>query len=100
MSFHSEKVVKSTRKDHKCDGCGLKIPKGSSCFVFAGVYEDDFWDSRMHKECVKKQKEINVDCEPGEPWMDLCEMGNVYPHESFKAWQDHIRMVYSLGGPE
>lgn len=40
--FYSERKVEKTRKSHKCLGCREKLPKGSTAFYIAAVYEGDF----------------------------------------------------------
>ena len=35
-----EKLVKKTRKDHKCCECGCVIPKGQPCMAVRGLWED------------------------------------------------------------
>jgi hypothetical protein len=38
----SSTKVKTTRKEHICDGCFDRIPKGTSCNKYACIYEDNF----------------------------------------------------------
>lgn len=51
MDFYNERKVKKTRKDHKCFGCREKIPVGSSCYYFSGVYEGDFCADYLCTKC-------------------------------------------------
>lgn len=39
------------RKDHRCQGCLSKIPKGEMHYQFKGAYEGEWQNWRMHEEC-------------------------------------------------
>lgn len=39
------------RKQHKCDECGRTIEPGETYRRAAGIYEGDFWDSKMCAHC-------------------------------------------------
>jgi hypothetical protein len=41
------------RRDYRCEWCGEKIFTGEIHFKFAGVWEGDFQNYRMHLECEK-----------------------------------------------
>ena len=38
-------------KDHKCEWCGERIPKGEKHIQYSGVWEGEFQSWRMHHEC-------------------------------------------------
>jgi len=40
--FYNERKVKKTRKEHKCFGCIIKLPIGSTAFYISSVYEGNF----------------------------------------------------------
>jgi len=56
VDFYNERQVKKTRKDHKCFGCRVKLPIGSTCFYISGVYEGDF---QAHYLCPKCRKYLD-----------------------------------------
>lgn len=39
------------RKDYRCEWCGQIIPKGEKHLHFAGIWEGDWQNWRMHSEC-------------------------------------------------
>lgn len=45
MSYHKG------YKDHRCEWCGEVIPKGEEFAHFQGMWQSEFQDWRMHKEC-------------------------------------------------
>lgn len=49
--FYNERLVKKTRKDHRCFGCREKIPTGSTAFYISGVYQGDFGAYYLCKPC-------------------------------------------------
>lgn len=51
MDFYNERVVKNTRKDHKCFGCLVKLPIGSNCSYISGVYQGDFGAYYLCNKC-------------------------------------------------
>ena len=65
MSFWNSKQIKKSRKDHKCEFCGRKIPKGSSCKYEAGVYEGDFQSYYLCNRCVEAFSEWDIDLSDG-----------------------------------
>ncbi len=52
MSFWESKAIKKTRKEHRCEYCGAKIPAGSSCRNEVGTYEGDFNHYYLCHRCV------------------------------------------------
>ena len=39
------------QKDHTCEWCGEKIPKGEKHLYYTGVWENEWQNYRMHLEC-------------------------------------------------
>jgi len=48
--FYNERKVKKTKTNHKCFGCRVKIPVGSSCFYITYVNEGTFGADYL---CIK-----------------------------------------------
>ena len=48
--FYNERKVKKTRKDHRCFGCKVKLPIGSTAFYISGIYEGVFGSYYL---CIK-----------------------------------------------
>jgi hypothetical protein len=57
--FHSERIIKRSRRERKCDWCGEKIPVFSRLYAFAGFHED-FYNGYLHPEC--RFARMNADC--------------------------------------
>ena len=51
--FFSHHLIKKTRKEHTCDCCGSIIEKGEELVRYAGVYEGDFFSSKVCPQCDK-----------------------------------------------
>lgn len=51
MSFYNSQLVKCSRKARRCNWCTQFIPQGSSYRYEAGIFEGDFFKSRLHLEC-------------------------------------------------
>lgn len=51
MTYCSHRDIKSTRKEHCCDGCGQMIPIGSPAYYWAGDCEGEFYSCYYHSEC-------------------------------------------------
>lgn len=49
--FNSRKIIKATRKDHKCLGCLKVISTGSKAVKNSGKYEGEFYSYYLHEEC-------------------------------------------------
>lgn len=43
MSFQNQTKIKSTRKEHECEGCCEMIPKGSEAVRGSGIFEGEFY---------------------------------------------------------
>lgn len=65
MSFQSETKIKSTRKDHKCDGCLEIIPKGSEAVRGSGIFEGEFYSYIICMLCDAHLTEYRKDFEDG-----------------------------------
>ena len=53
MTFQSTAEIKATRKPHRCDYCGLTIPKGATAVKQAGKWYGDFYSAYGHTDCVQ-----------------------------------------------
>ena len=51
MSFWNSKRIKKTKKQHRCEFCGVKIQIGSSCHNEVGVYYRDFNNYYLCDRC-------------------------------------------------
>ena len=46
------KIIKKTRKPHRCDICGRRIPKGFSAHFYTGINnEDEFFNCYLCNTC-------------------------------------------------
>jgi hypothetical protein len=52
------------RKEYRCEWCGEKILKGERHFKYAGIWEGDWQNWRMHGEC-KDDADMNGDMQDG-----------------------------------
>ena len=52
MSFHTERQVKQSRKQRKCDWCWEVITKGDPYIAAFGTFEGDTYKSQYHPECA------------------------------------------------
>ena len=52
MTFQSTAEIKATRKPHRCDYCGLTIPKGATAVKQAGKWYGDFYSAYGHTDCA------------------------------------------------
>lgn len=63
-TFHEKRDIKSTRKDHKCEGCCEKIKKGSSAEYNVGNWYEGFYYYYLCTPCsefVKKYPKLVID---------------------------------------
>lgn len=51
--FFQKTEVKKTRKKHICECCGSVIQRGEELVKFAGVYQGDFFASKLCPQCDK-----------------------------------------------
>ena len=95
MEFYTGTNIKKTRKEHQCHLCHLAIPKKSACYYSCGKYYDEFFSRYAHNECSEWWTMMNDD-RADDDWLELSEMANEYPHESFQDWKRKIRTAYNL----
>ena len=65
MSFQSETKVKSTRKEHKCEGCLQSIPTGSAAVRGSGLFEGGFYSYIICIQCEEHLTEYRDDFKDG-----------------------------------
>ena len=53
MSDFGSPTYPVARKKYRCAWCGQYILPGEKYFKYAGMWEGDFQDWRMHSECEK-----------------------------------------------
>ena len=51
MSDFGRSEYPTAAKDHRCEYCYGRIPKGEEHVHFTGVYEGEWQNWRMHREC-------------------------------------------------
>tara|TARA_R100000951_G_scaffold101420_1_gene92924 strand:+ start:19989 stop:20270 length:282 start_codon:yes stop_codon:yes gene_type:complete len=83
------RVIKKSRKDHQCEHCWLKIPKGSSYDLDTGIFDNDPYTSKQHTECRKAFIEYNKDS-------SNCEWFPLDYDDNFKEHQEKIKKLYGL----
>jgi hypothetical protein len=49
--FYNHKIIRKTRKEHRCFGCTQKMPVGSQAAYTSGVWEGDFFASYYCTPC-------------------------------------------------
>jgi len=73
--FYSETLVKKTRKDHRCDGCGKLIPIGSQALRYSGKFDGEFGTFVHHPECREAECALNKLCRTRyDEWMSLADI--------------------------
>ena len=80
------RIIDKSHKDHICEHCRLKIPKGSSYVISCGVFDSEFYAVKQHHECKDAYLEFNdgaYDCFPLDGW------------EGFGEHRDDIRGIYN-----
>lgn len=53
LDFYNCDLIKSARKEHKCDYCCKPIHKGDTYYSESGKYCGDFFQRKMHIFCMK-----------------------------------------------
>jgi len=72
--FYSFQTIKSTKKDHQCVCCSIKIPKGSSCIYQSGKYDGDLVSQYVCHNCNNLYNEYSADMgNDYEMWDEICE---------------------------
>jgi hypothetical protein len=61
MSFWNSKIVKKTKKKHKCQYCGRIIQIGESCSNEVGTYEGDFNNYYVCNRCCNAIDELHIE---------------------------------------
>jgi hypothetical protein len=67
VRYWTHRNIKATRKTHTCEGCGKKIPAGSSAYYWAGDCDGDFYSCYYHDDCRAAEVSWN---EAREAWGD------------------------------
>lgn len=70
MSFFSDTRFPTARKEHRCDWCNETILPGHTYATWCGVFEGDFFQSKLHMECHAAMKDA-----PREDLEDGWEIG-------------------------
>lgn len=71
MSFWNSTLIKSGRRDHRCESCGRAIPVGDPSYRECGLAEGDFRSYRLCLPCrafIERQFECGA-LERGETFM-------------------------------
>lgn len=82
-------IVKKSRKEHKCEHCWEKIPKGSSYVRSSGIFDGEPYSVAQHHECLEAYIEFNKDSTSYE-WFPLEYMDN------FREYREKIRKKYEI----
>lgn len=57
--FFTERNIKATRKDHRCEGCGTSIGAGEPAWYFSQKHDGDFFAAHYHPECRAAEIALN-----------------------------------------
>ncbi len=60
MSDFGDVTWPKGRKDYRCEWCGQSIPAGEQHAHFAGQWEGEWQDWRMHRECYESAQHADV----------------------------------------
>lgn len=55
--FQVDRLVKSPRKEKRCEWCGQKCSIGEPRVTENGVFEHDFYTAHFHPECKDARKD-------------------------------------------
>lgn len=67
IMFSSERLIKKSRKFHRCFWCAEIINEGSSYYDVASKWEGNFWSGKFHTECYNAwSKTCDGEFTPGE----------------------------------
>lgn len=111
-TIHHAKETKAI-KQHVCDFCGQKIPKGYTYMKSTHVY-DGIYDWKTHKQCSEIAIKLNMyeDCDEGLTGDMFCEIINDYywytvlgkfsredeeKYSEIIAHLSHVEFRYKLG---
>lgn len=86
---NTDVIVKKSRKEHTCNHCWQKIPKGSSYTRSSGIWDNEPYSDAQHHECLRAYIDLNKD-EDSYDWWPL------HDADDFKEHQEMIRSKYSL----
>ena len=64
MSEFGNATFPTARKEYRCEWCGETILKGEKHYKYAGMWEGDFQNWRMHDEC-EHDAQMNGDMQEG-----------------------------------
>ena len=81
------------RKDHCCEHCGKKIPKGFKYFYESGKYDGSMFTRKSHPECSEKWKKDNEDQHFDDDWSDFFDSDT---EEERNKWLRMIEEKYGL----
>lgn len=81
MSFQSQTKITSTRKEHECEGCLEKIPKGSEAVRGSGTFEGEFYSYIICMPCDAHLTEYRDKFEDGWGTGDIGESRRVKESE-------------------
>lgn len=71
MGFSARHIVKSGRKQHRCDNCNQIIEVGQPSIRSAGVHDGDFGSWRSHPECDALWNQVFRDLDSWDYGMDI-----------------------------
>ena len=101
--FYNERLIRKSRKEHKCYLCGQKIEVGSAYRRLSGTGEDGFFDLKLHQDCHYAVEHYwNESYSSGEGWDDVSVMEFVNDYirdaglEIPKMRHDAIELFLSL----
>jgi len=84
--FCNRRIVKKTRKPHRCAYCKREIPAGAKKILnWAGLFECDFQNSYACHWCQSHMNDLQDDEYIGEFWDDLTD--NIF-YDEFKKYKE------------
>lgn len=84
------KIIKKSRKKHKCEHCWQEIPKGVSYTFSSGIFDNSPFAMKAHNECHKEYINHNQGSDNYE-WFPLEECMDGFCHH-----QEYIKRTYKL----
>jgi hypothetical protein len=64
MDFHRSRIIKSTRKEHRCWGCLERISKGSQAQYDTGRIGGEFYAVHLCTQCVEYASKYDDNKDP------------------------------------